>query len=136
MIALLGACQSNSGKTEQVSTDSLVVDSLNKEVMDIHDEGMAKMMAIRRLKGRVQEVADSLDKIKSPAVADFKSTGLILDSANNAMNTWMHAYDMQMEGKTLEEKKAYLEAEKKKIVVVRDLMLQSIQQAKTLLKEE
>ncbi len=48
---------------------------------------------------------DSLEKLKSPTAAEFKSTGVLLDSASSAMMGWMHSYDMQMEGKTLEEKR-------------------------------
>lgn len=135
----LAACQGSSNKSpvqdDAVIKDSLVVDSLSAVVMSIHDEGMTKMMVIRRLKNRVTEVADSLQKKKASADV-YTSTGVLLDSANNAMNTWMHAYDMQMQGKTIAEKKAYLEAEEKKIVEVRNLMLKSIQDAKGLLKEE
>lgn len=132
------ACQSSNKGTAQDDTavrDSLAVDSLSGVVMNIHDEGMAKMMVIRRLKTRVTEVTDSLQKKKANADA-YTAAGVLLDSANNAMNTWMHAYDMQMQGKTMAEKKAYLEAEEKKINGVKDLMLKSIQDAKALLKEE
>lgn len=135
----LAACQGSSNKgpvqDDAVIKDSLTVDSLSGVVMNIHDEGMAKMMVIRRLKTRVTEVADSLQKKKANAAA-YTSTGVLLDSANSAMNNWMHAYDMQMQGKTIAEKKAYLEAEEKKIEEVKNLMLKSIQDAKSLLKEE
>lgn len=134
----LAACQGSNkapAQDDAVIKDSLAVDSLSGVVMSIHDEGMAKMMVIRRLKTRVTEVADSLQKKKANADA-YTATSVLLDSANNAMNTWMHAYDMQMQGKTIAEKKAYLEAEEKKIGEVRDLMLKSIQDAKGLLKEE
>lgn len=134
----LAACQgSNKGPAQDdaVIKDSLAVDSLSGVVMDIHDEGMAKMMVIRRLKTRVTEVTDSLQKKKANADA-YTAAGVLLDSANNAMNTWMHAYDMQMQGKTIAEKKSYLEAEEKKISEVRALMQKSIQDAKALLKEE
>ncbi|MRG47806.1 hypothetical protein GFS24_21965 [Chitinophaga sp. SYP-B3965] len=134
----LAACQGSNKAPAQdnaVIKDSLAVDSLSGVVMSIHDEGMAKMMVIRRLRTRVTEVTDSLQKKKASADI-YTATGVLLDSANNAMNTWMHAYDMQMQGKTMAEKKAYLEAEEKKIGEVRALMLKSIQDAKSLLKEE
>jgi len=131
----LAACQGGApaGNTAAIA-DSLRIDTLSQEVMDIHDEGMAKMMVIRRLKGRVTEVTDSLARVKKDTAA-FSAAGLLLDSANAAMNTWMHGYDMKMEGKSTEEKKAYLESEKQKISEVKDLMLKSIDDAKALLKE-
>ncbi|WP_343700045.1 hypothetical protein [Chitinophaga sp.] len=135
-ILALAACQGGApaGNSAAVA-DSLQVDSLARQVMDVHDEGMAKMMVIRRLKTRVTEMADSIGASKE-AAAPYTQAGALLDSANNAMNTWMHAYDMQMEGKTTEEKKAYLQDEMKKISDVRDLMLKSIADTKQLLKEE
>ncbi len=39
--------------------------------MNIHDEGMAKMMTIRRLKERVVEVKDSLAAKKADTAAYF-----------------------------------------------------------------
>lgn len=132
----LAACQGGApaGNSAAVA-DSLKIDTLSQQVMDIHDEGMAKMMVIRRLKTRVTEMADSIGKT-SKASNPYVAAGIQLDSANNAMNTWMHSYDMKMEGKTTEEKKAYLESEKKKISEVKELMLKSIEDAKRLLKEE
>lgn len=135
MIAL-AACQGGtSTQSAAAAADSLQIDSLSQEVMAVHDEGMTKMMVIRRLKTRVTEITDSLGKIKKDTTA-YAAAGTLLDSANNAMNTWMHAYDLQMEGKTTQEKKTYLESEKKKISDVRELMLKSIADAKSLLKEE
>ncbi len=65
----------------------------------------------------------------------FHNAGAQLDSANNAMNNWMHAYEMDLSAKDNAQKKAYLESEKEKISTVKDLMLKSISDAKTLLKE-
>ena len=103
--------------------------------MTVHDEGMAKMMTIRRLKERVIQVKDSLAAKKGDTTAYFVTANL-LDSATNAMNSWMTGYDMELKDKTAPEKKAYLEAERKKIADVQDLMSNSIKGAKTLLKEE
>ncbi len=37
-------------KRKKLPATPLLLEQLGKEVMDIHDEGMAKIMAIRRLK--------------------------------------------------------------------------------------
>lgn len=131
----LAACQGNAPANQAAITDSLTVDSLSKQVMAVHDEAMAKMMVMRRLKTRTTELADSLTKIAGDA-APYTAAATQLDSANNAMNNWMHAYDMMLEGKTIAEKKAYLEAEKKKIDDVKALMTGSIDNAKKLLGEK
>jgi hypothetical protein len=135
-VMALSACQGgNSAGNSAAMKDSLEVDSLTTAVMDIHDEGMSQMMAIRRLTARVGEVKDSLAAKKADTTA-YATAGRLLDSANAAMNDWMHAFDLEMTGKTAAEKKAYLETEKKKISDVHDLMSSSIKGAKTLLKEE
>lgn len=136
MIAL-AACQGNTAKTnDTANTDSLKVDSMQTAVLNIHDEGMEKMMVIRRLKTRSTEIVDSLKSKKNNDTTAYSTTIALLDSANNAMNNWMHSYDMKQEGKTTEQKKAYLEAEKKKMDDVNALMEQSIKEAKALLKEQ
>lgn len=134
-IALVSCQGGNTNTNTAVLADSLAIDSLSAVVMTIHDEGMAKMMTIRRLKERVVAVKDSLATKKGDTTAYFVTANL-LDSATNAMNSWMTGYDMELKDKTTPEKKAYLEAEKKKIADVQDLMSSSIKGAKTLLKEE
>ncbi|RPD38727.1 hypothetical protein [Chitinophaga barathri] len=135
-VMALAACQGGNTATNAAALkDSLEIDSLSAVVMTIHDEGMAKMMTIRRLKTRVDEIKDSLAAKKADTTAYF-TTGKMLDSATAAMNTWMTGYDMELKDKNAPEKKAYLEAEKKKITDVQDLMQNTIKGAKTLLKEE
>lgn len=134
----IAACNSGSTGTSQDNAavqDSLAIDTLSTEVMAIHDDGMSKMMIIRRLRTRVAEVTDSLGKAKGDTTA-YHTAAVMLDSANSAMNSWMHGYDMELADKDNAQKKAYLEAEKQKITVVKDLMLKSIDDAKFLLKEQ
>ena len=47
---------------------------------------------------------------------------------------WMKAYDHKLEGKTDEEKKAYLDEEMKKVAQVKDAILESIEEATETLK--
>ncbi len=135
VIALVACQGGNTSNNTAALKDSLEIDSLSAVVMTVHDEGMAKMMTIRRLKERVIQVKDSLAAKKGDTTAYFVTANL-LDSATNAMNSWMTGYDMELKDKTAPEKKAYLEAERKKIADVQDLMSNSIKGAKTLLKEE
>ena len=134
-IFALAACQGNTSTQTTANNDSLLVDSLRTEVIALHDEGMTFTMAIRRLTARTKEVADSLESKKANADA-YKAANVLLDSANKEMNTWMHSFDLKQEGKTLEEKKTYLEAEKKKMTDIKALMERSVKEAKVLLKEE
>ncbi len=61
----IAACQGGNTQSQDANViqDSLHIDSLSTEVMAIHDEGMAKMMVIRRLRTRA-EVTDSSPKPK------------------------------------------------------------------------
>lgn len=135
---LFAACQSGTtnGTTDNAAVqDSLAIDSLSNDVMAVHDDAMTKMMVIRRLRTRVAEVSDSLGKAKADTAA-YHTAGVMLDSANSAMDGWMRAYDMELTGKDNAQKKAYLSSEKSKIDEVKTLMLKSIDDAKALLKEQ
>jgi hypothetical protein len=132
LLALFSSCQQagNPSEKDSVTTAAVVdsVDLLSKEVMDIHDEGMAKMMVIRRLKAQLDTAITVQKKAGKPATV-FTEQQASLDVANKAMDTWMRVYDMDMEGKDEAQKKAYLLSERSKISAVRDTMLNAIDAA-------
>lgn len=133
MLAVLSACQQGGTTAEKKDTTitAAPVDSvklLEDEVMDIHNVGMAKMIAIRHLKQQLDSTIAAAKKTGKPVTA-FQEQQKSLDVANNAMNNWMHAYDMELEGKDEAAKKAYLYAERSKITAVRDTMLTAIEGA-------
>ena len=107
-------------------------DSLFKEVMHDHDEGMARMgkltVAIRQLRAK----ADSLVKAKrNPEVE--KKVLEELEYAESAMNTWMREFNMDSLKDQAERRMDYLEKEKQKVSKVRENILESIRRADSLL---
>ncbi|WP_295121846.1 hypothetical protein [uncultured Chitinophaga sp.] len=140
LLALFSSCQQAGKPSEKdsVTTTAAPVDSvdlLSKEVMDIHDEGMAKMMTIRRLKAQL-DTAIMVQKKAGKPVTVFTEQQASLEVANSAMNNWMHVYDMDLEGKDAAQKKAYLLSERTKITAVRDTMLNAIDAATKVLQNK
>jgi hypothetical protein len=140
MLAIFSSCQQG-GKTEgkdtTVTSEQAQVDSvklLSEEVMNSHDEGMVGTMKMRNLKKELDS-AITADKKSGKAVDAFTKARVGLDSANAAMDSWMHAYDMDMEGKDDAAKKAYLNAELEKVKVVEEKIKTAISEAQTALKK-
>src|SRR5687768_15688882 len=99
-------------------------DSLFKEVMHDHDEGMARMgklsAAIRQLKAK----ADSLVKAKRNPETEKKIIEE-LEYAEMAMNTWMREFNMDSLKDQANRRIEYLEKEKQKVSKVRENILES-----------
>jgi hypothetical protein len=107
-------------------------DSLFKDVMHDHDDGMARMgkltVAIRQLKSRT----DSLIRAKRNPEAEKKILEE-LEYAEMAMNTWMREFNMDSLKDQVNRRLDYLEDEKKKVGQVRKNILESISRADSLL---
>ncbi|RAJ04195.1 hypothetical protein LX64_03073 [Chitinophaga skermanii] len=132
LLTAFSACQSPNGKAAQATTteaDSVKI--LDKEVMDMHNIAMPKMVHIRTQKQILTNSIDSLTKLKKEVPAAFTDAVHNLDSASNAMDVWMKAYDYDMTGKSDAEKITYLNGELKKIEAIKAHMESSIEQAKS-----
>ncbi len=108
-------------------------DSLFKDVMHDHDEGMARMGKLSAAIRQMRSKADSLIKAKRNPETEKKILEE-LEYAEMAMNTWMHEFNMD----TLKDQAArrieYLEKEKEKVSRVRSNILESIRRADSVLK--
>ncbi len=128
-LLLLTGCMSGPSEEEQK-------EALEKTVMDVHDEAMAKMGTIHQLRRQLQHLQDSL-KTKT---ADTATTGLVrqnvaaLDKADEAMMSWMHQYKTP---DTLQHEQAmqYLQEQKTKIDQVQSQMDSSIAAARELARK-
>ena len=118
--------------------DRSEVEKVRAEVFVIHDEVMPKMDKLMELREAITQeitIADSIIKIsKNETMAVKKSTALSigqdLDDADREMMDWMQQYkDDSVNTMTKEKAIEYLNFEKKKIIVVRDKMLESINKA-------
>ena len=110
-------------------------DSLFKDVMHDHDEGMARMgklsVSIRQLKAKT----DSLIKAKRNPETERKILEE-LEYAEMAMNTWMREFNMDTLKDQANRRIDYLESEKQKVARVRSNILESIRKADSLLRRD
>ncbi len=107
---------------------------LEEKVMAVHDEVMPKMGQMKALKKQLGAAKDSLARQK-PAndslIQILQSRIEALEQADRAMWDWMHQYKVP----THEDDSAivaYLEDEMKRVTEVKEKMLQSIEQGKSL----
>lgn len=101
---------------------------LAKEVMDIHDEAMAKMTHMHELRLQLQEVEKKSGK--SDAITSAINS---LKSAHKGMMEWMHEYKAPKTDEEFNNATDYLLQEKIKIEEVSDAINMSIENAEKLL---
>jgi hypothetical protein len=114
-------------------------DSLFHEVMEGHDAGMAK---VGKLRGNIKETERRLDSVgKLPAKqvnAAYKQslTNLqaALTKADSEMNNWMTAFKVDTLQDNKELRIKYLEEEKAKVAVVKELIFSALNQADSVLR--
>lgn len=109
-------------------------DELRNEVFAIHDEVMPRMSDIVQLKGGLLEV-----KTDSTNALEIKAAQVLLEKAEDAMMTWMNNFsapEKLRESKKHEEIMQYLAGQKEEITKVRDMMNNSISNAKRILSEQ
>lgn len=114
-------------------------DSLFHEVMEGHDAGMAK---VGKLRGNIKETErrlDSLGKLPAKQVNAAYKQSLnnlqeALNKANTEMNNWMGAFKVDTLTDNKELRIKYLEEEKAKVSVVKELIYTALNQADSLLR--
>lgn len=137
-VACNNAENTDSAKHDQPQTHE---DSLFKDVMDGHDFAMARMNRIPALQKRVQQAADSInklpEKLKKEATvykAQLDSLSEKLKYADFSMNKWMEEFNYDSATKS-SNRNAYLESENKKITGVKEAMLSALHAADSLFKK-
>lgn len=131
--AILVACNNDKEK---------VLD-LESEVLTLHDEVMPKLDEIMTLKSRLSKKIQRMDSLQNEGVSGndlaenrMKAVDLNqkLNESDKMMMDWMRGYKGDS-AKKLKPAQAilYFENEKKKITVVKDFTLKSIQDTKTYL---
>ncbi|MBP9925996.1 MAG: hypothetical protein KBF45_08370 [Cyclobacteriaceae bacterium] len=132
-LLLLTACTKGTDH-DQANQDVVSDDSPNQalydQVMDIHNEVMPKMDEIMKLKRNLQDqIANSPDLVLERK-EQLERVISNLDSANNAMMTWMHEFNPPPDSVDQEKAREYLESEMERIRKVKTTMLESIEKAK------
>jgi hypothetical protein len=143
MFLLISCNSSSTTKNDHSKTIESVSDSLMHEILRQHDVGMAKMNKISDAKNQIQRALDSIAKLPTDLQKRSGQYRMQLDSAFNwltfadrDMETWMNEFNMDSLNDNKEEQLKYFESEKKKISNVTVEMINSLQKADSLLKNQ
>ncbi|MEN7549455.1 hypothetical protein AAG747_16145 [Rapidithrix thailandica] len=111
-------------------------ETLHKEVMEIHDDAMAKMGTLQELSTQLENIiTEKIDSTDTPSVEKARNLILSLQKADAEMMDWMKAYKEPAKETPAEEVKTYLLSEKEKITEVQTLTNNSIQAAEEFISQ-
>ena len=132
------SCGNDSGQTKRSKTQ---LDSLLDDVMHGHNIGMSKMGKLTRAEQTTNRLLDSIAKLPEKARQAAEPLKVKLDSlksdlsyAEFAMNKWMDEFNVDSAIDDAKERIKYLEEERLKVTKVKEAILNSLQQADSLLK--
>jgi len=112
--------------------------ALYNQMMEVHDEVMPKMDDIMRLKRELQEQIAKTPDMVIERKQQLEAVVSNLDSASNAMMSWMHRiheFDPLADSVDQEKAREYLESEMEEIKKVKELINGSIEKAKTTMEK-
>jgi hypothetical protein len=138
----LAACNNTDKKANTGNKDpKAIADSLEHEVMDGHNVGMAKYGKLTAMQNEAQRLLDSIAKLPAKAREAMlplktKLDGLAEDlrSAKSGMDKWMDEYNMDSAVNNIEQRIKYLTTEKIKVSKIKESILNSLQKADSVLK--
>jgi hypothetical protein len=140
-IFFLTACNNSGNNNGNKTKDK--TDSLMDQVMEGHNAGMAKMEKISEAQKKIQEAIDSISKLPANLQKATIYYKLQLDSlldrlkyADYAMEKWMEEFNMDSALDNVQERIKYLESEKIKIEKVKEVMINSLKKADSLLNKK
>jgi hypothetical protein len=109
-------------------------DSLLKEVLDVHDYAMARMMKLSRYKTRAQQEYDSLLRAgsKGQMARGWKQAEEQLSRAEQLMQDWMAQFKLDSMQNDPEKRVIYLEGEKRKVQAMKEAIDASLSLADSL----
>lgn len=114
--------------------NTVLILSLQKELMDLHDSIMPAMTKLMQLKRQLKiKLQDDRNVVDRGELKQIREAVLSLESADEAMMKWMRGYKTSFEGMTEYEIENYLHQERQLIVLVRQKMVTSIDKATVLL---
>lgn len=145
---LITACKNSSTENESLNrkngfTETLQTkeDSLFKEIMEGHDYGMARMGKISKYRSQLKKKLDSINLLQIPKVDLAYHKSLIevqkkLEDADYAMNAWMEEFKIDSAKENKELRLKYLEDEKRKVQLVKEAILGSLERADSILQRD
>ncbi len=114
-------------------------DSLFQDVMNQHDEAMAKMGKLAGYRKQFDAKIDSLKKVKSStkeAVGkQYEEISGELKKAEDRMNTWMQEFSIDSAQDNVERRLQYLGSEKTKVTTIKEEILSALAKADSVLKK-
>ena len=130
----IGDLKEEEAKTEvkEKSPEEIKRAALRKQVMDVHDDAMAKMSQLYDLEINLKNTVDSLDK---PELEKTKTTISALQKANKDMMAWMGQYKDPKPEVEMDSVEKYFAEQMILIKEVKHLTDSSIAQANQLLEE-
>ena len=138
---IFSACKESQKTETKTDTNKTLADSLEAQVMDGHDVGMAKYGKLKSLKFQAEQMLDSISKLpakakEASAPLKEKLEGLVLElnQAKEGMDKWMQEFDMDSAVDNLQARIKYLTDEKLKVGKVKESILWSLQHADSILK--
>lgn len=118
------------------SNDQAKIESLEQEVLELHDDVMAKMGDLAKFEEALaKQIADTTSSLDSLGKIELDSTRARVLRAHQGMLNWMRQYNPPAIEKDKEAAQAYFEEQKEKMSRLRDLTNQSIEEAKSIIKE-
>lgn len=103
---------------------------LYDEVMKLHDEGMARMDEMYKLKEELKDQIASTPQLVEEKKKDIEAKILKLDSAQKGMMVWMRNFHPEIDSLDAEAYNKYLEAEMEKVQKVKDDIFDAIARAR------
>ena len=142
LLAFSCACNNTDKKTNDGNKEfQVLADSLEHEVMDGHNVGMAKYGKLTAMQNEAERLLDSIAKLPAKAreamtPLKIKLDGLVeqLRSAKSGMDKWMDEYNMDSAVNNIEQRIKYLTSEKIKVSNIKEAILNSLQKADSVLK--
>ena len=126
------ACKQNNPHHHDSHGDNLQGNSLQEEILKIHDELMPKMGKIFSLKEALQKKLDETPDLTEEKKEEIKTAIHNLEKADQAMRDWMHSDNPPADSLGEEGIQKYLEEQKKEILKVKDDMLKALEMASKL----
>jgi hypothetical protein len=140
-LLLIATSCNNSSESKETTPSKSAVDSLEDEVWDGHDVGMAKYGKLRSMKLRAEQVLDSISKLPAkareaaaPLKARLDSLVADLSQAKEDMDAWMSGFNRDSFADNVENRIRYLTDEKLKINRIKENILNGLERADSLLK--
>ena len=141
-LVILASCAGNSSderKNGYSDVPKNPEDSLFQDVMDLHDQAMAKIGKVKGSREQLEAKIDSLDKVKSSEkeslTKKYAEISRELKQADDKMDTWMHDFSIDTLQDDAKRRIAYLESEKSKVSAVKDEIMSALSKADSALKK-